>query len=486
MSRRVLLLFPELNNLVFFGVYEPLVLEILSAIAKEEGNEVELIDLRLEPQGCQRLAKAGYVPDIIGLTTHGFPEVPIVNRIARTCKGLWPSARVVIGGGQATVSPELFDADAVDLIVRGPGERVWRELCRTGVTGDMPRIVEDAHPPTIYSYPLPDRQATAKYRSRYVTRIPHHSGRRWGRGGRTGFTLLTQGCPFRCSFCVIWHANLGLYRKRPIAEVVADLASMEEDYIYLGDDNTFADAKYAGQLADAIRDAGIKKELSSYCRVDHICRHPDLLKKWYDIGLRYLVLGIEAVSTDRLEQFNKKTNHEQNERALAILREIGILAIPHILVSPDMRPRDFDDIYNFIETHAFEYPVAIPLTPLPATEDFATFKAQGRILSEKLDFYTFMYNVVQPRWMTPREYDRCYDRLILRMWSWRRYRRGRCGRTSGLAFLKWWVFVRMLIFKLRWRRREIYREAETRGQNQPFSERPVTGAGGLEGLLPKA
>ena len=46
--RRILLLFPRLNNFVFFGVYEPLILEILSAIAKEEACAVELIDLRLE------------------------------------------------------------------------------------------------------------------------------------------------------------------------------------------------------------------------------------------------------------------------------------------------------------------------------------------------------------------------------------------------------------------------------------------------------
>src|SRR5687767_10634707 len=126
MRQRVLLLFPQLNNMVFFGVYEPLVLEIFSAIAKEEGSEVELVDLRLEPAGCEQLATRGYAPDIIGLTTHGFAEVPIVNAIARRCKALWPDAAVVIGGGQATVSPELFDNTAIDLIVRGPGERVWR------------------------------------------------------------------------------------------------------------------------------------------------------------------------------------------------------------------------------------------------------------------------------------------------------------------------------------------------------------------------
>src|SRR5262245_6560918 len=109
MARRVLLLFPPLNNLVFFGVYEPLVMEIFSAIAREEGCEVELVDMRVDRRGCQRLKKRGFVPDIIGLTTHGFPEVPIVNNTARLCKTLWPQAPVVVGGGQATVTPELFD-----------------------------------------------------------------------------------------------------------------------------------------------------------------------------------------------------------------------------------------------------------------------------------------------------------------------------------------------------------------------------------------
>jgi radical SAM superfamily enzyme YgiQ (UPF0313 family) len=462
MVQRVLLLFPQLNNVVFFGVYEPLVMEIFSAIAKEEGCEVELVDLRVDPRGCERLARRGYVPDLIGLTTHGFPEVPIVNRIARNCKKLWPNTALAIGGGQATVTPELFDRKYVDLIVRGPGERIWRDLCRTGVVAGECRTIEDPAPAKVYSYPLPDRQITAKYRKHYRTNIPHHSGRRWGRGGRTGFTLLTQGCPFRCSFCVIWPANLGLYRKRPIPEVVADLKSMEESYIYLGDDNTFADARYAAELADAIRDAGIKKEISSYCRADHICKHPDLMQKWYDIGLRYLVIGVEAVSTEKLKLFNKKTDQEQNVQSLKILRDIGIFAIPHILISPDMTVRDFDDIYRFIEENEFEYPVTVPLTPLPGTADYNTYKAQGRIITDKLDFYTFMYTVLQPTHMSLREFNNQYDRLVFRTWSWSRFLRGKCGKLTLVGFMKWWFFVRLLVLQLRWKRREIYRAEASR------------------------
>jgi radical SAM superfamily enzyme YgiQ (UPF0313 family) len=248
-----------------------------------------------------------------------------------------------------------------------------------------------------------------------------------------------------------------LYRKRPIPEIVADLKSMEEDYIYLGDDNTFADAKYAAELADAIRDAGIKKEISSYCRADHICKHPELMQKWYDIGLRYLVIGVEAVSTDKLKLFNKKTDQEQNIQSLRTLREIGIFAIPHILISPDMNEQDFDDIYRFIEDNEFEYPVTIPLTPLPGTADYSSYKAQGRIITDKLDFYTFMYTILRPSQMSLRAFNDQYDRLIFRTWSWSRFLRGKCGKLRLMGFVKWWFFVRMLVLQLRWRRREIYR-----------------------------
>jgi radical SAM superfamily enzyme YgiQ (UPF0313 family) len=241
---------------------------------------------------------------------------------------------------------------------------------------------------------------------------------------------------------------------------------MDEDYIYLGDDNTFADAKFANQLADAIRDAGIRKEISSYCRADHICKHPDLMQKWHDIGLRYLVVGIEAVSTERLTQFNKKTDQEQNLQALKTLREIGIYAIPHILISPDMSVEDFDDVYRFIDEHAFEYPVTIPLTPLPGTADFDMYKSQDRIITEKLDFYTFMYNVIEPTRMSLREFNNQYDRLVFRTWSWRRFLGGRCGDISLLGFVKWWTFVRLLILQLRWRRREIYRAADARARRR--------------------
>jgi hypothetical protein len=138
-----------------------------------------------------------------------------------------------------------------------------------------------------------------------------------------------------------------------------------------------------------------------------------------------------------------------------------------------MTRQDFDDVYTFIEENEFEYPVTIPLTPLPGTADYSKYKAEGRIITEKLDFYTFMYMVIEPTRMSLREFNDQYDKLIFRIWSWSRFLRGKCGKLSLLGFIKWWIFVRAIVLQLRWKRREIYRAAEQR--ERILSAKPLLG-----------
>ena len=204
---------------------------------------------------------SGYVPDIIGLTTHGFAEVPIVNRIARTCKTLWPDAAVVIGGGQATVSPNLFDQQSVDLIVRGPGERVWRDLCRTGVKRGPVRIVQDPDPPRVYSYPLPDRE---NHRPSTASTTRPESRITPGGPGATA-----AGPASRCSRKVVPSGAVSASSGMRISVSIgsgSSLRSLQICRAWRRSTSISATTIHSpmrttpGELADAIQKAGIKKE----------------------------------------------------------------------------------------------------------------------------------------------------------------------------------------------------------------------------------
>ena len=70
----------------------------------------------------------------------------------------------------------------------------------------------------------------------------------------------------------------------------------------------------------------------------------------------------------------------------------------------------------------------------PERQTIRKYKMAGRIITEKLDFYTFMYMVIEPARMSLREFNDHYDRLIFRIWSWRRFLTGKCGKLSLLGF----------------------------------------------------
>ncbi len=108
--RRLLLVFPCFEpGYRFFGEFEPLALEILAAIAREEGIEhIDLIDERWDGDGMERLRRNGLQPDLIAVTSHGYSNIAFVNSAIRRARSLWPEAVIALGGGQATVTPDLF------------------------------------------------------------------------------------------------------------------------------------------------------------------------------------------------------------------------------------------------------------------------------------------------------------------------------------------------------------------------------------------
>lgn len=398
------------------------------------------------------LAEKGYSPDLIGLATHGYSEVTIVNELARTCRSLWPHAVIVVGGGQPTITPELFDATSYDYLVKGPGENLWRKFCREGLSRQSKlQIIQDHHVGKEYTFPIPDRSISQKYRRHYrLTRG----------GGPAAFIVMTQGCPFHCTFCAIWTASLRLYRFRIIDEIVTEMKSIKEDYVYIGDDNTFANYNFANHLADALIAAGIHKKMVTACRADHICKHPELFEKWASIGLQEMIIGTEAASNEQLEQYNKATSVDENIKAIQILKQCGIRPIVHLLVPPHWDHTDFDTLYNFIIEHRIETPIIIPLTPIPGTEDYKMYKKKGEIVSENEEFFTFNFNVLKPKHMGLKSFDRAHDRILKRVYSWKRYLSGYCGDIKFIEYLRWYIFIRIYVRYLRKHRKKLYKRVD--------------------------
>lgn len=371
---KVLLIWPNSRNEVLGwgdlgAIAEPLALEYLAAGAMLDGHEARILDLRLHSDELDATL-ATFAPDVVGVTAFSM-HARSALALCRRVKELRPACRTVVGGHHASFLPDDFFDPGVDFVVRGEGVRPLRALLASLEAGGAGEKI-----PAVYAYrdgewldggaplpfsldglPLPDRTATTDDRHRYFID--------WMRP--VALVRTTVGCPYRCSFCSLWVIMDGRYYKRGIDAVVEEIADLREEFVFLVDDEAFVDGRRMLELARRLRARGVHKRFFAYTRVDTIVRETDALAAWRDVGLERLFVGIDAISSKDLTEYNKRLSVAAVEAALRTARELGLDVFAQFVVNTDYTRRDFNRLARFIEHHDIRYPSFTVLTPLPGT-----------------------------------------------------------------------------------------------------------------------
>lgn len=394
----VLLIQPPSTDPLMDQVYlfEPLALEYLGAGLKEDGHTVRLLDCRIDPDYETPLRD--FAPQVVGLT--GFTcHRDILLGMARRVRALLPEVRVIVGGHHATVVPEDFNSPEVDVVVIGEGVFTLRELLRAFAHGtalaSIPGLAIPAPDGMIFSparpytdlnlLPMPDRTLTKAYR--------HHYFSEWFKPLASVRTSL--GCTARCNFCALWKITGGKYLRRDPEQVVAELQTIAEPYVFFCDDESMCDTKRMERLADLIAAAGIRKRYFLYGRVDTIVNHPELFAKWAKIGLAQVFVGMEDFSDARLTAMNKGTTTAQQAEAVRILRELGVMMYASYMVDPEYTVEDFVALKAHVRGLKHNYATFTVMTPLPGTELYEQNKE--RMLSHKPELFDMLHSLLPTR-----------------------------------------------------------------------------------------
>ena len=371
-------------------LFEPLALEYLGAGLKEDGHQVELLDARLEPDFEAAFRRSR--PDLVGLT--GFTShVNIVKRIASRLKSLDPELTIVVGGHHATVRPADFNEQQIDFVVIGEGVFTLRELCRAveeesgireirGLAIPCPdgMLFTEPRPYTdLNLLPMPDRTLTVRHRQSYFSE--------WFSPLASVRTSL--GCTARCNFCALWGITGGKYLRRDPEAVVAELQTIAEPNVFFCDDESMCDVKRMERLADLIREAGIRKKYFLYGRVDTIVNHPELFARWAKIGLVQVFVGMEDFSDRRLDAMNKGVTAAQQEQAVKILNDLGIMMYASYMVDPAYTREDFRAMLSHVRRLKHTYATFTVMTPLPGTALHAS--REKELLSDKPELYDMLH-----------------------------------------------------------------------------------------------
>lgn len=390
---------------------EPLALEMLAG--NLPGQQISILDLKVEPdQFSEHLAS--FSPDLVCFTAMTCEANTVLNLATQVRQS--SAAQIVIGGSHASCDPEFFNQEQIDWIVIGLGKQSLRELVEALETGTPPIVpgIARSQPGTKLSWQTrrynladlccsnaPRYDLVEHYRPQYTLQ---------SLGLQMGLVASAAGCPYDCNFCCIAPITGGRYLTAEIDTVVRDIQTLEQTpVIRLVDANSFGNPTHALKLADALDSAGIKKQYLVDVRSDTVVRHPQLLQRWQEVGLRAVVIGFEEIDDRALGGMNKESSAATNREAIRILHQLGLTIVGDFIISPDYSEQQFDQLGSFVCEQQIELPMYTILTPLPGTQLHQ--QMQSQISNHDLDYYTLTNAVLPTRLDEKLFYQRYADLL---------------------------------------------------------------------------
>jgi len=377
----------------------------LSATAKAEGFDVNLIDLRALSGWDQfREILAQRDPDVVGVTMMSVDYNPARQAIA-IAKEVKPEVVAVIGGPHVTIALEdSLRIPHVDYLVTGEGEVTFPRLLQLIEGGDPPpyRVLR-GEPPDLDALPFADRDLFLD------------EWRKWGYdldSPEVPFVpelpppfatiIAGRGCLYNCAFCKPGEDYLfgKRTRRRSVDHVIAELGTLVDRYhvasFMFHDDCLTEDREWVIEFTEKYAAQGFTMPFFCQTRADILVKHEDMVARMAEAGLRGYFIGFES-GNDRVLRFIRKgTTVEQNRQAARICRKYGISVWANYMMGLPTETREevMDTVQLMKEIDPDYYSPAF-FTPHPGT-DLYDYIAEHD-LSRISDYDSYRRNPTEPK-----------------------------------------------------------------------------------------
>ena len=356
----------------YFGLFPPLSLAWVAAIARRAGHEVTIIDartLRLSKENVLGRLKE-FKPDIMGfmMTTYMFPDT--LEWIKYLKKEL--NIPVVIGGYNLRVYPEEsishpeIDYGVIEhaldtvpqLLSVLEGKKNIKDVPGL-VYKENGNIKQNPTKPVVFEeFPNPARDLLP---NELYAEFPTE---------RRNFTVMVTslGCPYGCHFC---EAGRTAYNPRTPMTVVNEMEECFHKYgvqeIDIFDYSFTADKKRTLEICREMQKRNLDILWACRSRIDIDI---ELLEEMKKAGCGRIYYGIEAGSQAVLDRVNKGITIKQIRNTIHNTKKLGISALGFFLVgAPGETRKSIKQIVKFARSLDLEYVqfskcLAKPLTPL--------------------------------------------------------------------------------------------------------------------------
>lgn len=365
--------------------YAPLTLTTLAALTPDDLNaQITIQDEGVGPLDLDFEADVVGISAITGTSQRAY-DIADRLRARGQC--------VVLGGVHPTLLPEEATEHA-DAVVCGYAEESWPRLLRDFSEGNLkPRY---AFPTGKELSRIPPARRDMLDRKKYAT---------------INSIEATRGCPHKCEFCVVPTAWSGIYARRPVEEVIAELETFEGKHALFIDLSPVEDVRYAKSLYRAMVPLGLRWVGLATTR---LAEDKELLRLAAESGCRGVLIGFESISQSTLNSTSKGFHcaHDYAEYVRR-LHDHGIGIQGCFVYGFDNEDASvFEKTVEFVDRVKIDLPRYAVATPFPGTPLFRRLEAEGRLLHKQWSLYDVEHVVFEPKRMSP---ERLQEGLH---WSW--------------------------------------------------------------------
>ena len=357
----------------YFGLFPPLSLAWVAAIAERAGHQVALVDAR-----TLRLSKSEvheglvrFKPDIIGfmMTTYMFRETLEWIRYLKERLGV----PVVVGGynlrvyPKESVTPEEIDFGVVDsalhtlpqLLAELEGEKNFENVAGLVYKrdGEILCTPPTSPPESFEDYPNPARHLLP---NELYAEFPTE---------RKNFSVLvsSKGCPYGCTFC---EAGSTPYNARKPITVVNEMEECYRDFgireIDIFDYEFPVDRKRATAICEKLVRRRLDIQWACRSRIDSV--NEPLIRLMHEAGCSRIYYGIESGVQEFLDKMNKGITLDRVRETVRFTRKAGVRPLGFFLIgAPGETKETVKRTVKFSRELALDYTQFSKLTAKPLT-----------------------------------------------------------------------------------------------------------------------
>ncbi len=395
----------------------PLGLLMVGGVARDAGFDVTLLDAEAARLSCAEVADdvRRRRPSVV-MTGHAgsTPAHPVCLEMFEAIKRTSPETVCVYGGVFPTYHDEqiLRDHSAVDIIVRGEGERTAAALLRSLHNGGLrdSSFLTEVEGITFRSAEgitrTPDRAAIDNLDA---CRVGWELIDDWDRyqcfgRGRAAIVQLSRGCPHRCTYCG-QHSFWKRWRYRDPVKLADEIEWLHGEhgvrFITLADENPTTLKRVWVEFLEAMAQREVDVQFFATIRATDIVRDADVLDRYRDAGLRYVLIGIDTTDPAIIEQVRKRSTTRDDLTACRLLREHGIHPIiGHIVGLGDETWAGLRRARRALARYDGDYLNAMYATPHSWTA-FADEQAGRRVIQADQRHWDYRHQVLEQAHLRP-------------------------------------------------------------------------------------